>query len=194
MRQERRRCTERDHGRCRGAGFEPPDRRREQRAHRTLGDAVLGGDDQRVSTGVGEHPRVGGNRADVPHRRVHVAGVEQLGRLLRRFHHLADGEDADVVAGADASRALRPCPTWSAGTWRAVVFGHRSATGPDVIRIASSSITATSSNDDGANRVRPGTLVRSARSNSPWWLAPSSPVIPARSMQNTTGSEWRPTS
>ena len=52
---------------------------------------------------------------------------------------------------------------------------HRNATGPDVMRIASSSITAISSYDDGANSVRPGTLVSSARSNSPWWLAPSSP-------------------
>jgi hypothetical protein len=55
-------------------------------------------------------------------------------------------------------------------------------------------MTPTSAYDDGANTVIPGTLVSSARSYTPWWLGPSSPVIPARSTQNTTGSRWRPTS
>ena len=33
----------------------------------------------------------------------------------------------------------------------------------------------------------PGTFVNSARSSTPWCEGPSSPVMPARSRQNTTG-------
>jgi hypothetical protein len=93
-----------------------------------------------------------------------------------------------------AHRADRPEPTWSAGTWRAAVFGHRMAEGPSVIARASSNITSSSWAEEGAKTVMPGTLVSSAMSSTPWWLAPSSPVMPARSMQNTTGWPWRPTS
>ena len=47
---------------------------------------------------------------------------------------------------------------------------------------------------DGANTVMPGTLVSSTMSSTPWCDGPSSPVMPARSRQNTTGWPWRPTS
>jgi len=41
--------------------------------------------------------------------------------------------------------------------------------------------------DDGANTVMPGIDKVSDRSSTPWWLGPSSPVMPARSRANTTG-------
>ena len=40
----------------------------------------------------------------------------------------------------------------------------------------------------------PGTFVSSTMSSTPWCDAPSSPVMPARSMANTTGWPCRPTS
>ena len=68
------------------------------------------------------------------------------------------------------------------------------ADGPAVISSASWSIWPSSWYDDGANTVMPGTLVSSTMSSTPWWLGPSSPVMPARSRQKTTGCPCRPTS
>ena len=89
---------------------------------------------------------------------VHAARVEQRRGLLGRLDHLPDREDADV-----ATRP-RPCapsgrgPPRRAPTWRAGVFGQRSATGPEVDAQRLVSITPTSSYDDGANTVMPGDL------------------------------------
>ena len=52
----------------------------------------------------------------------------------------------------------------------------------------------TSGADDGAKTVIPGMDRARTMSRTPWWLGPSSPVIPARSSTNTTGHPWRPTS
>ena len=56
------------------------------------------------------------------------------------------------------------------------------------------SIGSTSSAAEGANTVMPGIESASARSRTPWWLGPSSPVIPARSRTKTTGQPCSPTS
>ena len=65
--------------------------------------------------------------------------------------------------------------------------------GPSRVR-ASASMTSTSGADDGANTVTPGMERANTMSSTPWWLGPSSPVIPARSRTMTTGSRWSPTS
>ena len=44
-------------------------------------------------------------------------------------------------------------------------------------------MTCRSSALDGASTRMPGTLDSSAMSYTPWWLAPSGPVMPARSRQ-----------
>ena len=54
-----------------------------------------------------------------------------VGGFFGRLDHLADREDAHVARRARTLRAVRPLPTSSAPTWRAAVFGHRNATGPD---------------------------------------------------------------
>jgi len=59
---------------------------------------------------------------------------------------------------------------------------------------ASASMTSTSWAFDGANTVMPGMDSDSTRSSTPWWLGPSSPVMPARSRTNTTRASWSPTS
>ena len=61
-------------------------------------------------------------------------------------------------------------------------------------RRRSASITATSSAEDGAKTVMLGTDNASARSKTPWWLGPLSPVMPARSSTKPTGSRCSPTS
>ena len=56
------------------------------------------------------------------------------------------------------------------------------------------SIGPISSAADGAKTAMPGMARASAMSRMPWWLGPSSPVIPARSSTKTTGLPWSPTS
>ena len=75
----------------------------------------------------------------------------------------------------------------SGDSCRAMVPGQRRATGPAVRSMASWSICWSSWYDEGANIVMPGTLVSSIMSSTPWCEGPSSPVMPARSRQNTTG-------
>ena len=65
--------------------------------------------------------------------------------------------------------------------------------GPSRVR-AVASMASTSGADDGAKTVIPGIDRHSAMSRTPWWLGPSSPVMPARSRTRTTGSRWSPTS
>ena len=65
--------------------------------------------------------------------------------------------------------------------------------GPSRVR-AVASMASTSGAEDGAKTVMPGMDRQRAMSSTPWWLGPSSPVMPARSSTRTTGSRWRPTS
>ena len=110
----------------------------------------------------------------------------------------------EPVGGPSARSNLRVQTTWIAatstmvmglfvfGTYELVipagagVFGNRMATGVSSSS-AVSSMTSTSAADDGANTVIPGTVSVSAMSSTPWWLGPSSPVMPARSRTKTTG-------
>ena len=96
--------AERDRGWRRSLRLQRAERGREQRADAALGDAVLGGDHQAVRAGVGQHLRVGRDRADVPHGRTHVARFEQVGRFLGGLDQLADREEADLAAGPNTTR------------------------------------------------------------------------------------------
>ena len=90
-------------------------------------------------------------------------------------------------------RASRPDPTSPATRSDGTALGNRIDAGPGRSR-AVSSITSTSSGEEGANTVMPGIDSISGRSRRPWWLGPSSPVMPARSRAKTTGRRWSPTS
>ena len=90
-------------------------------------------------------------------------------------------------------RASRSCPTSPGRIRGGGDFENRITEGPGSSS-AVSSMTSTSSAEDGVNTVMPGIDRARARSSVPWWLGPLSPVIPARSSTNTTGNPWRPTS
>ncbi|SKS55031.1 Uncharacterised protein [Mycobacteroides abscessus subsp. abscessus] len=73
-------------------------------------------------------------------------------------------------------------------------FGKRSAVGPSSTARASVSSSRSREASRGAATRIPGTTFRIDRSHIPLWLAPSLPVIPARSSTKVTGSRCSATS
>ena len=90
-------------------------------------------------------------------------------------------------------RAASPRPPGRGPTCHGAVLGTRMVDGP-ASSSAVRSMGSTSSAEEGAKTVMPGMESARARSRMPWWLGPSSPVMPARSSTNTTGQPCRPTS
>ena len=67
-------------------------------------------------------------------------------------------------------------------------FGNRIAVGPSSTPSASPSCSRSEEASRGAATRMPGTMPRSDKSHTPLWLAPSGPVMPARSRTNVTGN------
>ena len=88
----------------RGGRVPRSERRAKVRAGTTIGDAVLHRHHEAVPAGVGHERRIERNDPGVPDRGVDVTGREQLGGLLGRGHHLADGHDAHVATLGDQTR------------------------------------------------------------------------------------------
>ncbi len=74
------------------------------------------------------------------------------------------------------------------------VFGNRTTLGPSEMPTASCSCSRSAASSRGAATRMPGTTPRMARSQTPLWLGPSSPVMPARSRTNVTGNRCSATS
>ena len=172
---------------------------RDRRSDPTVADAVFGGDHRPVAGGVGDHHRVEGGAAPrIPHRDVDAC-LGEVGRgAFGGGDELADGDHARRVArigrlphtaGSQAGTDLVFGDLAGAAT--GVADGDRPVVGE---QRASAIITCNSWALDGASTRIPGTLASIAMSYTPWWLGPSGPVIPARSMQNTTGRRCNATS
>ena len=175
-------------------GSAPRDRGAEELTGPSVAEAVLDGDDDAVREGGREHRGVG--RRDDAHvedgRRRRPRPTSRSAASSAAPTSLPTARTHTVPSPSRSCRARRPSP---APTQRGGggVFGKRIDDGPGSDS-AVSSITPTSSALDGAKTVMSGIERHSARSSTPWWLGPSSPVIPARSSTVTTGRRCSPTS
>ena len=140
--------------------------------------AGSGGETTRASQTVASIPSAASSSAASRHAATSLPDAEQAHR---------------AVARAQTLRAARPCRPRPGRRGGAPSWGSGSMEGPGSAR-AARSIGSISSAADGANTVMPGIDSASAMSRTPWWLGPSSPVMPARSSMKTTGHPWRPTS
>ena len=105
----------------------------------------------------------------------------------------ADSDQQHVVAvgrqRARPARRRRPTALQRRHVPRSTgVLGKRSTVGPSSTATASASSSRSVAASRGAASRMPGTMPRIARSHMPLWLAPSSPVMPARSSTTVTGS------
>ena len=167
------------------------------RRRRTPSSTVI---DRSMLGGVGEHHRVErGAAPGVPHRDVDPGLGELGGGAFGGGDELADGDDAgrprpDRRPDGSGGRRVRTRP-------RARPPGGRGHAGsgwrPGRRRRARRrrpSSPAAPGRSTGRAPASPAPCASIARSYTPWWLGPSGPVIPARSMQNTTGRRCRATS
>ncbi len=168
----------------------------EEGAGTAVADAVLRGHHQARGGRIGQHGRRRAARR--PARPTPWRRCPRRPARRPRSRHGADescprraGRPTRRPRAAGAPRA--PCPPRRRPRGGARVFGKRMVEGPGSSS-AVRSIGSTSSAAEGANTVMPGMDSASARSRMPWWLGPSSPVMPARSSTKTTGQPCRPTS
>ena len=130
---------------------------------------------------------------DVPHRGLDAVGRQLVRRVQARPDQLAHPEQAHRPVARAQLAGRQPDAHLGGVDVAGRRLGETDGGRPGKLE-AARSIGSTSSAAEGANTVMPGMDRASAMSRIPWWLGPSSPVMPARSSTKTTGQACRPTS
>ena len=143
---------------ARRAAVQPAERGGEERAHPAFGDAVLGGDDERVAPRVGEHLRSAGmvrmsHTVACTSRASSSSAASSAASTILPTARMHTSSPARTLR----ARAARGRPRRRHVTCRGLRPAQRDRTRRDAQRLRRAS-PPTSSYDDGANTVRPGHL------------------------------------